>query len=145
MILFKKSATFWNHAFEARLETRMDRPLHLRIIVFRKGDQWVAQCLEHDVCVVTKDFHSLQAHMEATLRTEQYAHRPDGKHGLEGLSASPQFFFQMWNARSIFNELGKAGGISYEMALYIGEPAVAADASAKPDLGAKAAHLQSLA
>ncbi len=123
----------------------MDRPLHLRIIVFRKDDQWIAQCLEHDVCVVTKDFHSLQARMESALRTEQYAHRPDGKQGLAGLPSSPQFFFQMWNARSIFNELGKAAGVSYEMALYVEEPAAAAGASASPAVESKAAHPQSVA
>jgi hypothetical protein len=115
----------------------MDRPLNLRIIVFRKEDQWIAQCLEHDIGVVTKDFHSLQARMEAALRSEQYAHRPDGRHGLDGVPPSPQFFFKMWNARSIFNELGKSGGISYEMALYVEEAAVTTGAPASSDLGAR--------
>jgi hypothetical protein len=124
----------------------MDRPMHLRVIVFRKDDHWAAQCLEHDIGVETEDFPSLQTRMEAALRTEQYAHRADGKHGLDGVPVSPQLYFHMWNARSIFNELGKSGDVSYEMALYIEEPAaLAIDVSTtdlRTSLGTRAPRVQ---
>lgn len=106
----------------------MNQPLHLRIIVFYSEGLWIAQCLEHDICVETKDFHSLQTLMEAALRVEQNAHRAGGQRGLEGLPPSPPLFLQMWNERSIFNELGKAAGVNYEMALYV-EPFSPADSA----------------
>jgi hypothetical protein len=111
------------------LETYMDRPLHLRIIVFYRNGQWIAQCLEHDISVRTKDFDTLQARMEAALRKEQYAHRSNGKQGLEDVPSCPLQFFDMWNERSIFNELGKVAQVSYEMALYVEDPAIATDAA----------------
>jgi hypothetical protein len=104
---------------KGELETQMNEPLNLRIIVFHGDGHWIAQCLEHDICVKSADFDTLQSGMEAALRAEYNAPRDDGTHGLQGIPAGPQLFFRMWNERSIFNELGKSGGVSYEMALYI--------------------------
>ena len=83
----------------------------LRIIAFRDGGQWVAQCLERDVCVQASDLDTLKARMERALAVE-------GRGGnLDRLPPAPSRFFDMWDKRSVFGQRENADGQPYELAL----------------------------
>jgi hypothetical protein len=80
----------------------------VRIITFKEGDIWVAQCLEHDVCVQAGDLDSLRTRMEMALKAES---------PLDKLPKAPAHFFELWEKKSGFNKSGKSDGVEYEMAL----------------------------
>jgi hypothetical protein len=80
----------------------------LRIVTFKEGDIWVAQCLEHDVCVQAGDLDSLRTRMEMAIQAES---------PLEKLPQAPAHFFELWDRKSDFQKTGKSDGIEYEMAL----------------------------
>ncbi|UGA47226.1 hypothetical protein HU230_0014735 [Bradyrhizobium quebecense] len=80
----------------------------LRIVTFKDGDFWVAQCLEHDVCAQANDLDTLRSRIEVALEAES---------PLERLPAAPAHFFELWDRKSDFNKSGKSDGFEYEMAL----------------------------
>lgn len=80
----------------------------IRVIAFKDGDQWVAQCLEHDVCAQADDLDTLRRRIEIALEAES---------PLANLPAAPQHFHNMWDRKSGFNKSGTTDGVGYEMAL----------------------------
>lgn len=80
----------------------------VRIVAFKEGDIWVAQCLEHDVCVQAADLDTVRARMEVAIEAE----KPLGR-----LPKAPARFFELWDKKSGFNKSGKSDGVDYEMAL----------------------------
>jgi hypothetical protein len=72
----------------------------IRIIAFREGDQWVAQCLEHDVCVQANDLKTLHARMDVALIVEDIGELPP----------APERFFQLLEKRSEFDQTGSTDG-----------------------------------
>jgi hypothetical protein len=80
----------------------------VRIITFKEGETWVAQCLEHDVCVQAPDLDTLRARMEVALQAES---------PLDALPKAPDHFFELWDRKSDFHKSGKSDGVEYEMAL----------------------------
>ncbi|GBF56452.1 hypothetical protein PbB2_00108 [Candidatus Phycosocius bacilliformis] len=60
----------------------------LRVVVFREEEVFVAQCLEHDICVQADSLPKLQERFEATLILE-------GK-GLEAIDPAPARFHEIW-------------------------------------------------
>lgn len=80
----------------------------IRIVTFKEGEIWVAQCLEHDVCAQAADLDSVRARIEAALEAEA---------PLEALPEAPAHFFELWERKSDFNKSGKSNGVDYEMAL----------------------------
>ena len=89
----------------------------LRIVAFSECNQWVAQCLEHDVCVQASDLDTLRDRMEAALYAEDEALRAAGRGGIVSLPGAPEHFFRMWEKRSDFNRAGAVDGVNYELAL----------------------------
>jgi hypothetical protein len=89
----------------------------LRIVAFSECDQWIAQCLEHDVCVQAPDLDTLQERMEVALHAEDETLRAAGKGGIDALPRAPEHFFRMWDKRSDFNHAGAVDGVNYELAL----------------------------
>lgn len=80
----------------------------VRVVVFKDQDQWVAQCLEHDICVQAPHIDQIPPRMKSALWLEIDAR------GLEKLPRAPDQFFKMWEQRS---ELFKYSGSDCEMAL----------------------------
>jgi hypothetical protein len=66
----------------------------VRVVIFKDEDQWVAQCLEHDICVQAPCIDQIPPRMKTALELEGV--------GLEGLPAAPDEFFKMWLRRSEF-------------------------------------------
>ena len=79
----------------------------LRTVVFKDGDMWVAQCLEHDVCVQACDLTTLRSRMEVAMAVEI----------LQAVPPAPGRFFDMWDKRSQFNHSKQSEGVELEMAL----------------------------
>lgn len=87
----------------------------VRVVVFKGHEQWVAQCLEYDICAQASDLDTLRDRVEATLAAE-HQHRLN-KGGLSSLPKAPDHFFRMWEKRSNFDKSGSLDGVNYEMAL----------------------------
>jgi hypothetical protein len=79
----------------------------IRIVVFQDQGQWVAQCLEHDVCVQAPRIDQIPPRMEVALELEFEAR------ALDDLPPAPDQFFKMWETRSDF----KYSSSDFEMAL----------------------------
>ena len=70
----------------------------IRVIAFREGDTWVAQCLEHDISAQGHDFQTVVRRLTATVNCEsQYTIK---KHGVEfaTIDPAPRTFFDMFDA-----------------------------------------------
>jgi hypothetical protein len=58
------------------------------VVVFKDCKYWVAQCLEHDVCVMASNLFRLVAHLEAAIEAED---------NFDSLPKAPDQFFEMWD------------------------------------------------
>jgi hypothetical protein len=83
----------------------------IRIIAFKEGESWVAQCLEHDVCAQAGDLDTVRARIEVAIQAEA---------PLKDLPSAPAHFFELWDRKSGFEESGSTdgeSGVDYQMAL----------------------------
>lgn len=80
----------------------------LRVVVFQEAELWVAQCLDHDVCVQGPDLDTVRSRMHIALKAEP---------ALTNLPKAPEHFFKLWERKSEFTGNGNADGVEYEMAL----------------------------
>lgn len=62
----------------------------VRVLVFNTEGMWVAQCLEHDVCVQADNIDTLQRRFEDAMFCEADQ--------LDVIGQAPQFFFDQWDA-----------------------------------------------
>ncbi len=62
---------------------------HLRILVSREEDMFVAQCLEHDISVQAPDIETLQRRFEATLAAEAGV--------IASIPPAPEHFHALWS------------------------------------------------
>lgn len=72
----------------------------LRAIMFKDGDMWVAQCLEHDIGAQGKDLPELVDRLALTIEAE--LRESIASHGgpFVGIDPAPQHFHAMWDRRS---------------------------------------------
>ena len=69
----------------------------LRVVVFKDGDVYVAQCLEHDICAQAADIKSLRDRIDAAVDAEREYARALGKNLSESVAPAPKYFFEMWD------------------------------------------------
>ena len=69
----------------------------LRVVIFRDGDGWAAQCLEHDICAYADDLGELQRRFEATFALECQISQEIHGEPLKGISPAPENFQRMWD------------------------------------------------
>jgi hypothetical protein len=74
----------------------------MRAVVFKDGDAWVAQALEHDICAQAPDLPTLRLRFLATVRAEIEESEQSGRAPLEGIPPAPDRFFKLWDQRSKF-------------------------------------------
>ncbi len=67
----------------------------IRVILFKDDDKWVAQGLEHDICVQAETLGDLYGRFEVAVRLES---AEEG--GLERIGEAPQYFFDLWNKKA---------------------------------------------
>lgn len=75
------------------LETMMNT---VRVVVYGEEGQWIAQCLEHDICVQGRDHKTLEKRLQNTLWLELAYAKRIGKTGLDHLPTAPKHFHEMW-------------------------------------------------
>ena len=80
----------------------------IRVVAFKEGDIWVAQCLERDISAQASDLDTLRSRIEVAIEAEK---------PLENLPAAPAYFFSLWDKKSDFQQSGTSDGYEYEMAL----------------------------
>lgn len=68
----------------------------VRVLIFNEEGSWVAQCLEHDVCVQAESLDALQRRFQDAMILED---------DVESIEAAPPEFFAKWEAA---RELGGA-------------------------------------
>jgi hypothetical protein len=68
----------------------------IKVIVFKDDDNtWVAQGLEHDICVQASSLDDLQVRFEVAVRLES-----EEAGGLGRIGRAPDHFFDLWEKRA---------------------------------------------
>lgn len=73
------------------------KPIYIRVLVMKQGDQFLAQCLEHDLAAQAS---SEQQAIESFIRVLKARVQRDfrsGKRPFAGLRPAPDRFFQEWD------------------------------------------------
>jgi hypothetical protein len=70
----------------------MDSPIDLRIVIFREGDFWLAQGLEHDLGVQAENLKDLMMRLAFLLAADPG--------GVAALPAAPVYFQHLWPHRA---------------------------------------------
>lgn len=79
----------------------------VRVVIINDGGQWIAQCLEHDICAMANNLDTLQSRLEVAIEAELELCKSEGR-DLSSLPKAPEHFFMLWDKRS---------SVGYEMAL----------------------------
>lgn len=94
---------------------------HIRAIVFKDGDMYVAQCLEYDIAAQAKDINALIARLDLTIEAEFAACHDADLEPREAISPAPNYYHDLWTKRSVtldrVNVATPGGGLSISMAL----------------------------
>lgn len=74
----------------------MQNEPNIRILVFKDGDIYVAQCLEVDIAACAETVNQLRLDIAGTI--EAYRQETIERHGVpfQGLEPGPQEFHDMW-------------------------------------------------
>ncbi len=71
------------------------------VVVFKSegpNGRWVAQCIEHDICVSSPTLDELSVRLERQLVSEIANNHRKGRTGLDGIDPAPQRFREMFEA-----------------------------------------------
>ena len=70
----------------------------IRVIAYREGEAWIAQCIEYDICAQGTDFDTAMRRLVGTVNAE-CRHTLD-KHGKEfaGIDPAPPVFADLFEA-----------------------------------------------
>jgi hypothetical protein len=71
----------------------------IRVIVFKEDGQWVAQCLEVDVCAQADDLDMLSERLMVTLKAELKESLERNGKPFAGIDPAPKRFHMMWDRR----------------------------------------------
>jgi hypothetical protein len=68
----------------------------LRVLVFQEGGDWVAQCLEYDICTHAQDEESLSKRFSALLEVEYNISMRECGKPFAGIEPAPEEYQAMW-------------------------------------------------
>jgi len=72
----------------------------IRVILFRDGDQWVAQCLEYDIGAQAGSLPELHERLLVTLEIEKAISIEKLGKPFAGIPEAPAEFFKRWEQQS---------------------------------------------
>jgi hypothetical protein len=75
-------------------------PNTIRVIVFKDGDLWVAQCLEYDIGAQAPDIDTLNTRLQVVLNAELKESLERHKTPFAGIPEAPKRFHVMWEHRA---------------------------------------------
>lgn len=67
-----------------------------RVVIFREGDWWVAQCVDHDVAAQARSLRDLPLEFEAALVADVTWHHRNGIDLLMNLVPAPEPLQRRW-------------------------------------------------
>lgn len=73
-----------------------EQQLMVRVLVFREGNSYIAQCLEYDIAAQGKTVPEVKAAFERTIIGQIILDRRRGKKPLEGIPAAPEAYEEMF-------------------------------------------------
>ena len=79
----------------------------LRVVVFKEGDIWIAQALEHDICAQGADLDAVTERLQEAVAAEIGLAIANGEDPLADIQPAPSNFFRMWDERSRFTTKGE--------------------------------------
>ena len=74
---------------------------HLRVIVYREGDVYVAQCLEHDIATQGPDIPAALERLDLTIDAECAISKEAGGKAFDRIPSAPNYFHTLWDKRSM--------------------------------------------
>lgn len=74
---------------------------HIRVIVYREGDVYVAQCLEHDIATQGADIPAALERLDLTIDAECALGKEVGGQAFSNIPAAPNYFHTLWAKRSM--------------------------------------------
>ena len=89
----------------------------MRVVVFKDGDLWVAQALEHDLCAQGIDLKTVRARLQMTVSLERAYSESNGKQPFEGIDSAPKYFHDLWANASDFSDASSCEDDGIEMKL----------------------------
>jgi hypothetical protein len=73
----------------------------LRVVVYREGDVYVAQCIEYDIATQAHDIDSLLERLDLTLDAECAMSKDRTGKPFDGIPPAPNYFHGLWAKRSV--------------------------------------------
>lgn len=80
----------------------------IRFVAFLDDGQWVAQGLEHDICVQAKNLDELQKRIEATVEAERDYALSQGGEPFANIAPAPRHYFEKWEHAKPLKDGGTA-------------------------------------
>lgn len=74
---------------------------NLRVIVYRDGDVYVAQCIEHDIATQGSDIPAVLERLDLTIDAECAMSKDKGAKPFENIPCAPNYFHRLWDKRSL--------------------------------------------
>ena len=74
---------------------------HIRTVVYREGEVYVAQCLEYDISTQAADIETLLERLDLTIDAECAMCADMGAAPFEGIPPAPNYFHSLWDKRSV--------------------------------------------
>jgi hypothetical protein len=71
--------------------------ISIRVIAFKEGDVWVAQCLEFDIGAQAPNEVILRERLAAAVELEAEMSRQINGEAFAGIGRAPQKFFALWD------------------------------------------------
>ncbi len=75
----------------------MAEKFEVRIVVFREGEFWVAQCLDYDIGVQAGDLVELEERLMIAFGAERKISLARHGEAFAGIDPAPKFFQDMWS------------------------------------------------
>ena len=72
------------------------KKLHIKAVVFKEGDWWVAQCLEHDIAAQAKTPKDLAYEIQRAIIGHIIVSKEEGLTPFEDLPRAPEKYWQLF-------------------------------------------------
>ena len=70
--------------------------LSLRVITYREGDSWIAQCVDYDICAQANDMKTLMRRFDATVTCDYEQSLAAGGEPFAGIPPAPKEIVALW-------------------------------------------------
>lgn len=72
----------------------------LRVVIFRDGDAWAAQCLEYDIGAQGSSVREVQDRLLVAIHAERDFTESQHGEAFKGISPAPPYIQRMWDAQA---------------------------------------------